>query len=48
LERGLLAAFLDKFKKLPCYNKQGKRYRLEDVDAYFTQNRLKAIIDDLS
>lgn len=48
LERGLLAAFLDKFKNLPCYNKQGKKFKLADVRAYFTQNRLKAIIDDLS
>jgi hypothetical protein len=48
LERGLLAAFLDKFANLPCYNKQGKSYKIEDVDSYFSRNRLKAVIDDLS
>jgi hypothetical protein len=48
LERGLLAAFFEKFKNLPCYNKQGKNYKTEDVATYFTRDRLKAIIDDLS
>jgi hypothetical protein len=48
LERGLLAAFLKTFGKLPCYNKQGKNYKIEDVRNYFTEKRLKAIIDDLS
>jgi hypothetical protein len=48
LEKGLLAAFLDKFKNLPCYNKQGKNYKIGDVDTYFSRNRLKAVIDDLS
>ena len=48
LERGLLAAFLEKFDKLPCYNKQGKKYKVEDVGAYFAKSRLKAIIADLS
>jgi hypothetical protein len=48
LERGLLAVFVEEYGKPPCYNKQGKKFKVSDVTAYFTRSRLKAIIDDLS
>ena len=48
LERGLLAVFKEEYGHPPCYNKQGKGFKVEDVKAYFSRGRLKAIIDDLS
>lgn len=48
LERGMLAVFKEEYGQLPCYNKHGKGFRAEDVEAYFTRSRLKSVIDDLS
>lgn len=47
LESGLLAAFQARHECLPCFNKQGKSCKLEDVK-YFRRRRLAAVIERLA
>ncbi len=48
LERALLLTFRSEFGEIPRCNKQGARIKWTDELKYFTEGRLKAIIDRFS
>ena len=48
LERGLLLCFRQEYGKVPNCNTQGKRMKWRDERKYFTERRLRSIIEKYS
>lgn len=48
LERGLLLSFRELYGEIPYCNTQGSRIKETDEFRYFSRNRLKEIIEDIS
>lgn len=48
MERGLLLCFRERFGEIPKCNRQGKRMKWRDELKYFTEARLRSIIEKYS